>query len=56
MYSTRLFISKDSRWLTADCRSDKISEAVEKVDLILRWRQDGKTHEVIDWLSQHTLG
>ncbi|EAA66248.1 hypothetical protein AN1130.2 [Aspergillus nidulans FGSC A4] len=37
--------------LTADCRSDKISEAVEKVDLIIRWRQDDKTREIIDWLS-----
>ncbi|KAL4816385.1 hypothetical protein BDW67DRAFT_162220 [Aspergillus spinulosporus] len=30
---------------------DKISEAVEKVDLIIRWRQDDKTREIIDWLS-----
>jgi hypothetical protein len=35
---------------TADRRSDNISEAVEKVDLIIRWRQDNKTREIIDWL------
>ncbi|KAF5855664.1 hypothetical protein ETB97_008825 [Aspergillus alliaceus] len=29
---------------------DKISEAVERVDLIIRWKQDNETREVIDWL------